>query len=144
MRTPESVVADNNRDRKLTSPDPFIYEWTHEGTEYRIEIPAGFEYRPTTTPLPRPLIELIWGRYALEDTSLPHDYVYKHKRHWEDGKLVTDRRVPKAAADRIFLEEEDQPVLRHLAYGMSMTIGWAIWWDWHEKAAAIFSNPFTS
>jgi hypothetical protein len=131
LNSPVSVVAPNDKDRKLT--EPFEHTWTHDGVQYRVVVPEGYTYRPTTTALPRSAITLIWGRYALEDESCVHDYTWDDDCiYWADGKRVEEGRMPKGASDALFFENDGKPVLRWVAWLMSMTIGWPLWWDWHE------------
>ena len=89
------------------------------------------------------MIEFFWGRYALENESLPHDYTWRIDKHWEDGELVTDRPVPKAASDAILLDGDDKTVLRYAAWALAMTVGWLMWYDWVEGPEAESSNFVT-
>jgi hypothetical protein len=119
-----SVVGEERRNRVLV--EEYVYEWTHKGTTYRVEIEPGFTYRPTTTALPRSIITFFWGRDALENPSCPHDYTWKCKGYYRDEEYV-DERVPKAAADQILLEGDDKPVLRYAAWLLSFSVGIPLW-----------------
>jgi hypothetical protein len=142
--TISSHVAEGHRDRVLDAPDPYVKEWEWNGHTWTVEIPAGFKYRPTTTPLPRTLISLVWGRYALEDESLAHDYTWKEGRpYYRDGELVEEGRMPKGASDALLLDGSDMRILRWGAWVLSMTVGWAVWWDWHEEVMSLFGGPRT-
>jgi len=157
-RNISSHVAEGHRDRVLDAPDPYAKEWEWGGHTWKVKVPAGFKYRPTTTPLPRTLISLFWGRYALEDESLPrlylenprwktspspHDYTWKIPRYYKDGELVEGERMPKGASDALLLGGGDMRILRWGAWILSMTVGWAVWWDWHEKVESLFGRSRT-
>jgi hypothetical protein len=135
QKPPSSHPAENDRDRVLDAPDPYVREWTWNGHTWRVEVPKGFAFRGTTTPLPRTLISLFWGRNALEADYLAHDYAWKVPRFYKDGELVEGQRMPKAATDAIFLSGNDNRMLRVLVWAAVTALGWPVWWDWHERIA---------
>jgi len=65
--------------------EDYCYEWQHQGSRYRITVPAGFQYDGNSVP------RLVWTLAGITPdglnraAGLVHDFIYRHC-----GKLPAD------------------------------------------------------
>ncbi len=127
--------------------EPYPYKWVHQGTQYRIIVPAGFQYDGNSVP------RLVWTLAGItrdglnRAAGLVHDFIYRHC-----GKLPTDsfqtfingewvcivsNHWSRHGADRMYGRllrvAGVSPFRRRLAY-RGVRIGGAFTWYWRLAA----------
>lgn len=97
--------------------------------DYRIRIPAGFEF--DLASVPRPLWWLIAPFELSIAAPLIHDFLYRSAGRPPAGTVVPPRTFTRAQADRLFLEimrrEHVAAWRRKLAY-LAVRLFGSFWW----------------
>jgi hypothetical protein len=137
---PVSTTTENKR-RRLLKED-FVFTWEVEGTTYRVEVPAGYDYE-VSGPLVSQIILIAAGPYyAGEDVSLGHDWGYRFRGKvdaWakEGGQWYPLRRpLTKREIDEIMRSDPEDPHrVQELMYQGVRLFGWWKWYDWDQWAS---------
>lgn len=115
----------------------YVYEWTKDGTPYKLIVPTGFTCDLASIPR---LLWILISPFDLGASAVPHDWFYAHagripEGSWlrfEDGVWVEDTRPwTREHVDRLFgrmmREAKVPPFKRRSAYLAVRLFGYLVW-----------------
>jgi hypothetical protein len=136
---PTSTTTENKKRRVLK--EGFDFTWSVGDKTFRMHVPAGYTYEVSGPLVSQAILIAAGPYYAGEDSSLGHDWGYRHRGDVEvwvqerDQWFPLRRPLTKKEVDEIMRSDPEDP--RHvqfLMYWAVRLLGWWKWYDWDKWA----------